>query len=102
MSRFDDEYESDRDDSDSSEKTDSVIRELRTEIIRLEAQLDQLTASVREQSEESAIIVARLAELERAVDRLRARQRRDSKLLVIAWMMVVASLLMSLFTYFAS
>ncbi|AMV30277.1 hypothetical protein VT84_38145 [Gemmata sp. SH-PL17] len=102
MSRFDDEYESDRDDFDSPEKTDSVIRELRTEIIRLEAQLDQLTASVREQSEESAIIVARLAELERAVDRLRARQRHDSKLLVIAWMMVVASLLMSFFTYFAS
>ncbi len=96
MSRFDDENENE---NDSPEETDSVIRELRTEIIRLEAQLDQLTASVREQSEESAVLAARLAELGRAVDRLRARQRRDTKLLIFAWVMVVASLAVSLVTF---
>lgn len=102
MSRFDDENESDSDDFDSPEESDSLIRELRLEIVRLEAQLDQLTASVREQTEESIAISARLAELEAAVERLRARQRRDTKLLVLAWVMVAASLGMSLFTYFTS
>ena len=97
MSRFDDDFDSD--DFDSPEETDSVIRELRLEIIRLEAQLDQLTASVRERVEESAAITARLAELELAVERLRLRQRRDSRLLVLAWLMVVASLAMSVFTF---
>ena len=99
MSRYNDE---DNEDFNSPEETDSVIRELRFEIIRLEAQLDQLTASVREQSEESAVIASRLAELEQAVERLRTRQRRDAKLLVLAWAMVVLSLTMSLFTYFTS
>lgn len=102
MSRFDDENESDGDDFDSPEESDSLIRELRAEIIRLEAQLDQLTASVREQTEESIAISERLSELEAAVERLRARQRRDTKLLVLAWAMVVGSLCMSLYTYFTS
>lgn len=102
MSRFDDDNENDSDDFDSPGETDSLIRELRAEIIRLEAQLDQLTASVREQTEESIAISARLTELEAAVERLRARQRRDTKLLLLAWMMVVASLTMSLVTYFTS
>ncbi len=92
--------ESDSDDFNSPEKTDSVIRELRTEIIRREAQLDQLTASVRERSEESAVISARLALLEETVARLRVRQRRDARLLILAWVMVVVSLAMSVFTYF--
>ncbi len=97
MSRFDDEYEND--DYDRPEETDPVIRELRAEIIRLEAQLDQLAAGVRERAEESALISAQIAELQRAVERLRQRQRRDARLLVLAWVMVVASLAMSLFTY---
>ena len=103
MSRFDDENENenenDSDDFDRPEETDSVIRELRAEIIRLEAQLDQITASVRERAEESALISAQIAELQRAVQRLRARQRRDARLLVLAWVMVLMSLAMSLFTY---
>lgn len=97
MSRYDDEFDSDE--FDSPEETDSVIRELRLEIVRLEAQLDQLSAGVRERAEETAAIAARLAELEAAVDRLQARQRRDQRLLVLAWVMVGASLGMSLFTY---
>ena len=98
MSRYDDEYDS----PDESEDTDPVIRELRTEIVRLEAQLDQLLASVRERAEEEAEIRARLAELEQAIDRLKARRQRDERLLVLAWLMVVLSLAMSLYTYFTS
>ncbi|HEY1189010.1 MAG TPA: hypothetical protein VGE74_15255 [Gemmata sp.] len=104
MSRFNDENENehDSDDFDSPDETDSLIWELRSEIIRLEAQLDQLTASVREQTEESIAISVRLAELEAAVERLRARQRRDTKLLFLAWMMVVASVTLSLFSFFTT
>ena len=100
MSRFDDEDEFTGDDFDSPEETDSVIRELRAEIVRLEAQLDQLTASVRERTEELVAISVRLAEREAVVEQLRARQRRDTKLLVLACLMVVASLTTSLYTYF--
>jgi septal ring factor EnvC (AmiA/AmiB activator) len=98
MSRYDDEYES----PDESEDTDPIIRELRAEIIRLEAQLDQLQASVRERAEEATEIRAKLAELELALDRLKARRRRDEKLLILAWLMVVISLVMSLYTYFTT
>ena len=98
MSRYDDEYDS----PDESEDTDPVIRELRLEIVRMEAQLDQLMASVRERAEEAAEIRAKLAELEQALDRLIVRRRRDERLLVLAWLMVVVSLAMSLYTYFTA
>ena len=98
MSRYDDEY----DGPDGSEDTDPIIRELRGEIVRLEAQLDQLMASVRERAEEAAEIRTKLAELEQAIDRLRARRLRDERLLVLAWLMVVVSLAMSLYTYFTA
>ncbi len=98
MSRYDDEY----DGPDGSEDTDPIIRELRAEIVRLEAQLDQLMASVRERAEEAAEIRTKLAELEQAIDRLRARRLRDERLLVLAWLMVVVSLAMSLYTYFTA
>ena len=95
MSRFDDDYDS----PDESEDTDPVIRELRAEIIRLEAQLDQLTASVRERAEEAALIQVQLAELEVRLARLEARRRRDEKLLVVAWVIAVGSLALSVYTY---
>ena len=98
MSQYDDEYDS----PDESEDTDPIIRELRLEIVRLEAQLDQLMASVRERAEEAAEIRAKLAELELAIDRLKARRQRDERLLVLAWLMVVVSLAMSLYTYFTA
>jgi uncharacterized protein involved in exopolysaccharide biosynthesis len=88
MSRYDDDF----DGPDESEDTDPIIRELRTEIVRLEAQLDQLTASVRERAEEAAVIQAQLVELERRVARLEARRRRDERLIVVAWLLVGASL----------
>lgn len=101
MSRFDDEGEYEGDEFDSPDEPDPVVRELRAEIIRLEAQLDQLTAGVREQTQEYAALAAQVAELKVAVARLRARQRRDAKLLLLAWLVVVASLGLSLYTYFA-
>jgi uncharacterized protein involved in exopolysaccharide biosynthesis len=97
MSRFDDDY--DFDSPDESEDTDPLIRDLRAKIIRLEAQLDQLRASIREQTEESAIIAAQLAELQAEFVRLQARRRRDEKLLVLAWVLAVASLAMTVCAY---
>ena len=88
MSHFNDDF----DGPDESEDTDPTIRDLRAQIVRLEAQLDQLTASVRERAEEAAAIQAQLADLERRVSRLEARRRRDERLIVIAWFMVGASL----------
>jgi septal ring factor EnvC (AmiA/AmiB activator) len=98
MSRYDDDYDA----PDESEDTDPIIRELRTEIIRLEAQLDQLRACVRESTEEVAEIRAKIAEMEAILERLKARRRRDEKLLFLAWLMVVLSLAMSLYTYFTT
>jgi septal ring factor EnvC (AmiA/AmiB activator) len=95
MSQYDDEYDS----PDESEDTDPLILKLRMQIIRLEAQLDQLQASVRERADEAVEIRAKLVELEHAIERLRARRRRDERLLVLAWLMVVLSLATSLYTY---
>src|SRR5215207_1681595 len=97
MSRFDDDY--DFDSPDESEDTDPLIRDLRAKIIRLEAQLDQLKASIREQTEESAIIAAQLAELQAEFVRLQARRRRDENLRVLAWVLAVASLAMTVWAY---
>jgi chromosome segregation ATPase len=65
---------------DDSDDNDPVIRELRNEMVRLEAQLDQLMAAARERAEEVAELRARLTELEEIVDRLRERYRRGSRL----------------------
>ena len=65
---------------DDSDDNDPVIRELRIEMVRLEAQLDQLMAAARERSEEVAELRAKLAELEEIVDRLRDRYRRSSRM----------------------
>jgi septal ring factor EnvC (AmiA/AmiB activator) len=96
VSQYDDEDHS----YDGSEETDPVVRELRAEIIRLEAQLDQLLAGVRERERESAEIRAKLAELEEGLERLKARRRRDEKILFVLWVLMMFSLGMSLYTYF--
>ena len=95
MSRFNDDYES----SDGSEDTDATVRELRTEIIRLEAQLDQLTASVRERTAESALIQARLTDLELRVAHLESRRRRDARLLRLTWVLIFLSLALWGYSY---
>src|SRR5262245_22923811 len=97
MSRYDDDY----DGPDESEDTDPLIRELRSEIIRLEAQLDQLRASVRESTEEMAEIRARVAEMEQILNRLKARRRRDEKLVLAACILAILSTVFAVFTAFA-
>lgn len=57
-----------------------LIRELRNEMVRLEAQLDQLRAEDRERAEEFAALKVRLDELERQIDDLRDRYRRRTRL----------------------
>lgn len=95
MSRFDDGYES----PDGSEDTDPLVRELRTEIVRLEAQLDQLSAGLREQTAEYALLRNQLVELQRRVEALRRSRRRDAKLVLLAWALAVASVAFSLYVY---
>jgi septal ring factor EnvC (AmiA/AmiB activator) len=94
MGRFDDEYEG----SDESEDTDPTVRELRAQIVRLQAHLDQLTASVREQAGDSARISAKLAELEGRIARLEARRRSDSRLMRLLSVLFVVSLALSSYT----
>lgn len=81
--------------------TDPIVRELRTEICRLEAEIDQLGASVRERAAEAALIRAQLADLEERVALLEARQRRYLMLVRAAWALMCGSLGLSLYTYFA-
>jgi septal ring factor EnvC (AmiA/AmiB activator) len=69
-------------DFDPSDESDPVIRELRGEIVRLEAQLDQLAASVREQAAESAELQAVLEDLEERIQSLEARRQFDHRVLV--------------------
>lgn len=93
-------------DSDSgfgeSEDTDPTSRELRTEIVRLEAQLDQLAANVRERIADAAVIQVQLATLEQRIVALEARRRRDARLILVAWIMMLLSLVLSLYTYFTT
>ncbi|MBA4186785.1 MAG: hypothetical protein C0467_02080 [Planctomycetaceae bacterium] len=63
-----------------SDEDEAIIRELRIEIIRLEAQLDQLIAADRERAEEIGLLQARLTHLEIEVARLRERYRKSSRL----------------------
>lgn len=100
MSRYDDEF--DFDGPDESEDTDPTISELRVEIIRLEARLDQLTASARERTEEAAIIQAHLTDLEIRVARLEARRRRDLLFLRVTWVMIVLSIALSVYVHLTS
>jgi hypothetical protein len=96
MSEYDDEDNG----YDGSEDTDLSVHALRAEIVRLEAQLDQLTACVRERAREAAEIRAKLVMLEEGLERLKARRRRDEKILIAVWMMLVLSLGLWLSAYF--
>src|SRR5215217_8825815 len=65
---------------DDSDDHDPLIRELRAEMVRLQAQIDQLMASARDRAEEVAELRARLSELEAVVERLRGRYRQSLRL----------------------
>lgn len=81
---------------DPSDETDPEVRHLRAEILRLDAQLDQLAAAVREQRAESAELHAMLAELEERIRLLEAHRRLDRRVLVwlvpLVWATCGASL----------
>jgi len=64
---------------DDSDENDPLIRNLRNEMVRLEAQLDQLMAGVRERAEEAEDLRARMEELEKIIDRIKSRYRRASR-----------------------
>jgi ABC-type phosphate transport system auxiliary subunit len=71
---------------DEPNDADPIMRELRIEMVRLQAQIDQLVASTQERAAEVAELQARLAELERSVDSLRARYRKNVRL----WIWIAA------------
>jgi hypothetical protein len=81
------------DDFDDTDR-DPVVRELRTEMVRLQAQIDQLAAAARERAAEIADLRARLTELELRFEVIKARQRRDLK--VWAWAMAMYGTAMGL------
>jgi hypothetical protein len=72
----------DEDDLPSDDSDDPLVRELRAELVRLEAQLDQLRAAERERAAEAAELRARMDDLESAVEQLRARYRRQARMWV--------------------
>jgi tetrahydromethanopterin S-methyltransferase subunit G len=59
---------------------DPLIEELRAEMVRLEAQIDQLSATARDRAAEIAELRARLAELEVRIEAIQARYRRGVRL----------------------
>ncbi len=65
---------------DDSDDNDPLVRELRNEMVRLQAQLDQLNAAAQERAAEVADLRARLDELERLIDAIRARYRQKARL----------------------
>jgi septal ring factor EnvC (AmiA/AmiB activator) len=96
-----DDDDSDFEDRDDIEDTDPIVRELRLEICRLEAQIDQLSASMRERAAETVVIRAQIAMLEERLALLEARQRRYLLLVRIAWVLMLFSMCLSLYTYFS-
>jgi ABC-type phosphate transport system auxiliary subunit len=65
---------------------DPIMEELRIEMVRLQAQIDQLSASARERAAEIAELRARLTELELRVDGLNALHRRRVRM----WIWIAA------------
>lgn len=79
----------DDDNDDSSEEpneTDPAIRVLHLEMVRLQAQIDQLTASAWERAREIEEMNLRLAELIARVNDLKNRQRMHARL----WIWIAA------------
>lgn len=77
------------DPAEPSDSTDAepIIRELRAEMIRLQAQIDQIAAAAHDRAGEIAILRARLIELERRLDAIHARHRRALKI----WIAIAAA-----------
>ena len=67
---------------DEPNNADPVMRELQLEMVRLQAQIDQLAASARERAAEIAELRDRLTDLELRIDGLKTRHRRNVQLWV--------------------
>jgi uncharacterized protein involved in exopolysaccharide biosynthesis len=87
---FDDEFGADETDAEP------VIREMRAEMIRLQAQIDQIAAAAHDRADEIAILRARLSQLERRLDLIRTRFRRSLRLWVLTAALYGAALGMGL------
>jgi hypothetical protein len=71
---------------DEPNDADPIMWELRIEMIRLQAQIDQLAASARERAIEIAELRVRLSELELRVNTLKMRHRKNVQL----WIWIAA------------
>lgn len=74
--------ENDDDDFGRDESSDAepLIHELRSEMVRLQAQIDQIAAAAQERTGEISVLRVRLAELERRLDLIQARYRRNLRI----------------------
>lgn len=79
-------YEDDDFSFDEPNDADPIMRELRLEMVRLQAQIDQLAASARERAAEVAELRIRLTELELRVNALKMRHRKSVQL----WIWIAA------------
>ncbi len=71
---------------DEPNNADPVMRELRIEMVRLQAQVDQLMASTQDRAAEIAELRVRLTELELRVDAIKMRHRKNVQL----WILIAA------------
>src|SRR4029078_13016012 len=71
---------------DESADAEPIIRELRTEMIRLQAQIDQIAAAAHDRAGEIAILRVRLVELERRLNRISGVHRRNLRI----WIAIAA------------
>src|SRR5262245_35906168 len=69
---------------DDSADPEPVIRELRAEMIRQQARIDQIAAAAHDRADEIAILRARLAELQWRNDAYRTRYRRSLRVWLLA------------------
>jgi uncharacterized protein involved in exopolysaccharide biosynthesis len=81
---------------DDSADAEPVIRDLRAEMIRLQARIDQIAAAAHDRADEIAILRARLAVLENQLNAIRARHRRSLRVWVLAAALYGAALGMGL------
>jgi chromosome segregation ATPase len=65
---------------DESSDSEPHIHELRSEMVRLQAQIDQIAAAAQERTGEIAVLRARLAELELRLESIQAKYRRSLRL----------------------
>jgi capsule polysaccharide export protein KpsE/RkpR len=71
---------------DESADAEPIIRELRFEMVRLQAQIDQIAAAAHDRAGEIAILRARLAELEARLSTIQAKHRRNLRV----WVLIAA------------